>query len=369
MQFSFLVSAALLAVSAHAQYAFHFEFDQAGVLPDATPGVAAGNNSGTPTATLFGAACGRLQQRTSINPTLGAFFYSGSFLSYPPIGTGLNPTLPAFIEARFRQVGGTGGPGTVMDSTAVMGIYPGVATNMAANVVTGDVGMWTAGGFLWTTPAGGTAVAHTYRLETIPAGGQTYCLLSIDGVVVLGPALAAPPGNINGWFFGDAAGSNYISQDLDWEYVSIGQVNGSIGQANSPAASLFVNRDSATAVGMVGLAGPFSSVIPSGSTMTLEWNGPPGAIFALFLGGSLQAGTASFGCGGSADLSLPWTVAFDPFSPIYGQLFQLDACGYSRLSFLVPAAPPGVLLLSIQGVVLQSGGCPYVLTAAHQVTT
>ena len=368
MQLRFLLSAALLAMSAHAQYAYHFEFDQAGVLPDATPGVAAANISGTSTTTLFGAVCGKLQQRTSVNPTLGAFFYSGSFLSYPPTGGGLDPTLPAFIEARFRQVGGTGGPGTLTDSTAVIGIYPGVATNMAANVVTGDVGMLTAGGYLWTTPVGGTAVVHTYRLETIPAGGQTYCLLSIDGVVVLGPVLAAPPSNIDGWFFGDAAGSNYISQDLDWEYVSIGQVYGSVGQANSEAASLFVNRDSATAAGMVGLAGPFTSVIPSGGTMTLEWNGPPGAIFALFLG-SLQAGTASFGCGGSADLALPWTVAFDPFSPIYGQLFQLDACGYNRLQFPVPVAPPGVLLLNIQGVVLQSGGCPFLLTAAHQITT
>lgn len=363
-----LLSALLTAVSASAQYAYHFEFDQNGVLPTATPGVGAGNITGTPTASLFGAACGTLQQRTSINPTLGAFFYTGAFPGYATIGAGLDPTLPSFVEARFRQVGGTGGPGTVQDSTAVMGLYPGASTIMAANVVTGDVGMLTAGGLLWTTPIGGTAVAHTYRLDAIPAGGPVYCMLSIDGAVVLGPVLAAPPSNRDGWFFGDAAGSNYISQDLDWEYVSIGQVYGAGGQANSPAASLFVNRDSATVAGMVGLSGPFPTVVPSGGTMTLEWNGPPGAVFAMFLG-ALQPGSVGFGCGGYADLAFPVTVAFDPLSPVTGYLFHLDGCGYAQQAFAVPTLPAGVPLMDIQGLVFQPNSCPFVLTAAFHVTT
>lgn len=357
-----------LTLSAHAQYAFHFEFDEPGVLPSATPGVGAGNHTGTPTAAMFSAGCGTLLQRTTINPTLGVFFYSGSFLSYPPIGAGLDPGQPAFLEARFKQVGGTGGPGTVPDSTAVLGLYPGAATNMAVNVVTGAVGMLTIGGFLWTMPTGGTTVAHTYRLETFPAGGSTYCMLSIDGVLVLGPALAAPATTADGWFFGDGAGSDFISQDLDWEYVSVAQAPANGGQANSPEAALFVNRDARTIGGMPGLSGPFLTVAPSGSTVTLEWNGPAFAPFALYSGPLFPTGPA-LGCSGWIDLGWPVTQLFDPFAPWSGLLFQLDGCGYAKQTFLVPPLPPSFPLLSVQGLVFQPSGCPFVLTAAHFVTT
>lgn len=357
-----------LMLSARAQYAFHFEFDEPGVLPSATPGVGAGNLTGTPTAAMFSAGCGTLLQRTTIDPTLGVFFYSGTFLSYPPIGAGLDPTQPAFLEARFRQLGGTGGAGTIQDTTAVLGLYAGAATNMAVNVVTGAVGLLTVGGHVWTMPAGGTTVAHTYRLQTFPAGGSTYCMLSIDGVLVLGPALAAPATTADGWFFGDAAGSNFISQDLDWEYVSIAQTPANGGQANGSDAALFVNRDARTIAGMPGLAGPFLSVAPSGSTVTLEWNGPAFAPFALFSGPLFPTGSG-LGCIGSIDLGSPVNQLFDPFAPWTGLLFQLDACGYAKQTFLVPPLPPSFPLLSIQGLVFQPSGCPFVLTAAHLVTT
>lgn len=357
----------LLTATVAAQYGYHFEFDEAAVLPDATPGVAAGNPTGFPLQQFFHVTCGVLQQRTTVFPYSGAFFYSGSLPGYPTTGPGLDPNLPTFVEARFRQVGGHGGPGTVFNSTAVLGILSGAVVNMVVNVVTGDVGISTAAGIVWTTPTGGTSVAHTYRLESTKIGGSTFCQLSIDGAVAIGWRPAAPAPGVTAWYFGDGAGSNFIAADLDWEYVSIAQTPAGRGQANRFEASLFVNRDNATIAGMPGLAGPFAAVTPSGSVITLEWNGPPGAAFALFAGTPSPA-WASFGCGGSADL-FPSTLLFDPTSPFGGLLFRLDACGYAKQTLTVPSLPPSIPLIDLQGVILPFGGCPFVLTAAHYLTT
>ena len=43
--------------AAQAPFAYHFEFDQPGVLPDATPGIGAFNATSTPTSTSC--RCGR----------------------------------------------------------------------------------------------------------------------------------------------------------------------------------------------------------------------------------------------------------------------------------------------------------------------
>ena len=359
----------LLALSLGAavpcQYAYHFEFDDAGVLPDATPGVTAGNFTSTATTTFFQTTCGVLQQRTILAPTFGTFFYSGTLPGYPNSGPGMNPLLPAFGEARFTLLGGTGGPGTVPDSTGVLGIYPGFNIALIVNVVSGAVGLSTASGVLWTTPAGGAWVPHTYRLDSSIVAGQTYGRLSIDGAAVLGPALVAPIG-ADGWLFGDSAGSNAISTSIDWDYVSIGQASPGIGQANSQQAALFLNRGNTSHLGQMGLQGPFQATTPGGSTITLEWNGPPNTPYYLFAGAPFPA-FANFGCSGSVDLAFPLGVIFDPLAPFVGSLFWLDNCGYAKQTFLVPPIPPSAPLMNIQGLLFQPSGCAFVITAAYYV--
>ncbi|MEO6596535.1 MAG: hypothetical protein ABIP94_17425 [Planctomycetota bacterium] len=354
----------LTSAAVPAQYAFHFEFDQAGVLPTATPGVGIANPTSTPTTTFFATTCGVLQQRTILDPTLGAFFYSGTIAGYPTIGP-VMPQLATFGEARFSVLGGTGGPGSVPDSTGVLYIYPGVLIALIVNLVTGDVGLTTSSSILWTTPPGGSVIRHTYRLESHIVGTSTYGELHIDGALVLGPALAAPSTN-NGWIFGDAAGSSSVSTSIDWDYVSIGQAPPGIGQANSQQAALFLNRSNTTHTGQMGLKGPFNSTTPGGSTITLEWNGPPNMPFYLFAGGQFPT-FANFGCGGLVDLLFPVTLIFDPFAPFIGSLFFLDNCGYSKQTFVVPPLPPSAPLMNIQGLIFQPSGCPFVITAAHYV--
>ena len=370
---AFLCTAAFAA--AQAPYAFHFEFDQTGVLPDATPGVAAFNLTGSPTPTLFNVNCGVMVQQTVVNPTLGAGFYNGLFGGYPASGTGMNPALPAFIEAEFKLIGGTGGPGTIPNSTGVMGIFPGGDASLIVNVVTGDVGLNSTGGVLWFTPPGTAFTKHTYRISTIPTGTGPLASLYIDGA----PVFLFVPQNttaaFDGFYIGDSAGSPFISTLIEWSYVSVGQTPDGPGQANSQSAALFVNRSNTTSVGQMGLKGPFYSSIPGGSTMTLEWNGPALAPFALFVGPQNPA-NSFFGCVGILDIATPPGYAdlqlwLDPFNPYTGFLFWTDACGKAKQTFSIPPWLPGTPIGNFQGAVFQpsTSSCPVVLTAAHYVTT
>ena len=197
--------------AAQAPFAYHFEFDQPGVLPDATPGIGAFNATSTPTSSFFLAGCGTMIQQTVIDPTLGAGFYSGVFGAYPTVGTGLNPSAPAFIEGKFQFLGGTGGPGSVPDSTGLMGIFPGGGAQLIVNVVTGDVGLTTSSGILWTTPPGSAYAPHVYRIETLPTGGAPLARLFIDGALVFGYTPIPVTTAIDGFYMGDSAGSGFIS--------------------------------------------------------------------------------------------------------------------------------------------------------------
>lgn len=364
--FSLGLFALATATALPAQYAFHFEFDQAGVLPNATTGVGVGNPTSTPTTSFFSTACGVLEQRTTVDPTYGVFFYSGVFAGYPTVGPPM-PIQPTFAEARFTFLGGTGGSGTIPDSTTVLGILPGANVQLVVNCVTGVIGLSHASGVLWTTPPGGSGIPHTYRLESSISGGNTYGKLIIDGVPTLGPVLMATTTN-NGWYFGDAAGSHSISTKIDWEYVSIGQATPGVGQANSHRAALFVNRSNTTHIGQMGLNGPFATTAPASSTVTLEWNGPANQPFMLFAGQQAPA-FFNFGCSGSLDLGAGLSTVFNPFAPYSGLLFFLDGCGYSKQTFKVPSLLPSTPLMNVQGLVFQPSGCPYVLTAAHYVTS
>ncbi len=371
--FALLCTTALAA--AQAPYAFHFEFDETGVLPNATPGIGAFNATSTPTTSFFIAGCGTMIQQTVIDPTLGAGFYNGVFGAYPTVGTGLNPNLPAFIEGKFQFLGGTGGPGTVPDSTGLMGIFPGGGAQLIVNVVTGDVGLTTSSGILWTSPAGSAYSAHVYRIETIPTGSGPLARLFIDGGLVFGFTPVPTTTAINGFYMGDSAGSGFISTFVAWSYLSVGQSQPGPGQANSEEAALFVNRASDTAVGQYGLRGPFNSVAPGLSTMTLEWNGPANAPYALFVGPQNPA-NSFFGCVGTLDIATPPGYAdlqllFDPFNPYTGFLFWLDGCGKAKQTFSVPPWLSGTPIGNFQGAVFQpsTSSCPVVLTAAHYVTT
>jgi hypothetical protein len=364
---------AAVAATVPAQYAYHFEFDQPGVLPDATPGVAAFNPTGSPTTTLFGVSCGVMVQQTVINPTYGAGFYNGTLGAYAPTGPGMVAGLPSFIEARFQLLGGTGGPGTIPNSTGVMGIYPGAGAQLILNVITGDVALTSTGGPLWVTPPGSAFLTHTYRINTATLFGVTYADLLIDGVLYLAGVPVPNTTTADGFYFGDGAGSSAISTLMEWAYVSVGQTPDGPGQANSQEAALFVNRSNTTSIGQMGLKGPFASTVPAGNTLTLEWNGPAGAPFALFIGPQNPA-NSFFGCTGWLDIATPFAYAdlqlvFDPFNPWFGFLFWLDGCGKSQQTFAVPNwLTPGTPIGNFQGAVFQNGGCGVVLTAAHYVT-
>lgn len=369
-----LLCASVLA-AAQIPFAYHFEFDQAGVLPSATPGIGTANLTSTPTTSFFIAGCGTMLQQTTINPTLGAAFYRGTFGAYPTVGTGLDPTLPAFIEAKFQFLGGSGGPGTVTNATPVMGIFPGGGAQLLVNVVTGAVGLTTTSGILWTTPVGTAYAPHVYRIETIPSGGGPMARLFIDGGLVFpfSPISFVP--SFDGFYMGDIAGSSSISTNMVWSYLSVGQTQPGPGQANSEEAALFVNRAADRAHGQYGLKGPFYSVIPGGRTLTLDWNGPANAAFLLYVGPQNPANTL-FGCSGWLDIGTPFgytdvVLTFDPFNPYSGFRFWLDSCGKSQQTFSIPNWPPGTPIGNFQGAVIQPVGsfCPTVFTAAHYVTT
>lgn len=360
--------------AAQAPYAFHFEFDQPGVLPTATAGMAAFNPTGSLTTTLFGASCGLLYQSMTINPAYGAGFYSGQFGGYPAVGTGMNPTQPAFIEARFTSLGGYGGPGTINDCSSVLGMFPGGGAQLVLNVLTGDVALTSTSGPLWVTPPGTAFTTHTYRIETVPTGFGPVASLYVDGALYYaGVSVPSTPG-YDGFYFGDGAGSSYIASNIAWDYVSVGQTTAGIGQPNSGAAALFVNRSNTTSTGQPGLKGPFAPVAAAGTTMTLEWNGPADAPFVLMFGPQNPA-NSNFGCIGLLDVATPpgyadLTLMFDPFNPIVGWLFRLDGCGKATQTFSVPTSlTPNTPLGNFQGAVFQPSGCPLVLTAAHYVTT
>lgn len=361
--------------AAQAPFAYHFEFDQPGVLPDATPGIGAFNATSTPTTSFFIAGCGTMIQQTVIDPTLGAGFYSGVFGAYPTVGTGLNPSAPAFIEGKFQFLGGTGGPGSVPDSTGLMGIFPGGGAQLIVNVVTGDVGLTTSSGILWTTPPGSAYAPHVYRIETLPTGGAPLARLFIDGTLVFGYTPIPVTTAIDGFYMGDSAGSGFISTFVAWSYLSVGQSQQNVGQANSEEAALFVNRAENTATGQYSLKGPFYSAVGGGTTMTLDWNGPPNAPYALFVGPQNPANTF-FGCVGTLDIATPpfysdLVLMFDPFNPYTGFLFWLDGCGHAQQTFSIPPWAAGTPIGNFQGAVFQpsTSSCSVVLTAAHYVTT
>jgi hypothetical protein len=368
-----LAVAATLA-SAQAPYAFHFEFDQPGVLPDATPGVGAFNATSTPTSTFFTAGCGVMNQNMTLDPTYGAGFYNGTLGSYPVTGSGMIPGLPSFIEASFKSLGGFGGPGTYNDSTGVMGMYPGAIAQIVLNVVTGDIAISTTSGLLWTTPPGTAFTRHTYRLESYVVGVTTYVDLYIDGILWFGGVPAPATTTANGFYMGDGAGSSFIAANIEWDYLSVGQATPGPGQPNSGDAALFVNRSTTTHYGQPGLKGPFYDTVPAGSNLTFEWNGPANAPFVLFFGPQNPA-NSYFGCFGWLDIATPnayadLTIMFDPFNPYTGFLFWLDGCGKASQTFSVPPwLVPGTPLGNFQGGVFQPSGCPMVLTAAHYVTT
>jgi hypothetical protein len=369
-----VVALAAAFAAAQSPYAFHFEFDQPGVLPDATPGVAAFNPTGSSTPTLFGASCGVMNQTMTINPTYGAGFYNGKLGSYPVSGAGMTPGVPSFLEASFTCLGGYGGPGTYNDSTGVMGMYPGAIAQLILNVVTGDVALDTGVGPWWITPPGTAFVRHTYRIDTWVSGSLTFASLRIDGNYYLTGNWLTATTTSDGFYMGDGAGSSSIAANIAWDYLSVGQSPQGPGQANSVAASLFVNRSNTTPHGQPGLKGPFYDTVPAGSNLTFEWNGPANAPFVLFFGPQNPA-NSYFGCTGTLDVATPsayadLTIMFDPFNPYTGFLFWLDGCGKASQSFSIPPwLLPGTPLGNFQGGVFQSSGCPFVLTAAHYVTT
>lgn len=371
-RFAVVAFAATLA-SAQAPYAFHFEFDHPGVLPDATPGVLAFNPTGSPTTTLFNAACGVLHQNMTLNPNSGAGFYGGTFGAYPGAGPGMTAGAPSFIEASFRLTGGFGGPGTIPNATGVMGMFPGASVQLLVNVVTGDVGIVTFTGPFWVTPPGTAFTRHTYRLQSYVLLGITHVDLNVDGGLFFGGVTVPWTSSADGFFFGDGAGSSSIAADLEWDYVSVGQTAQGPGQRNSVEASLFVNRSNTTHKGQQGLKGPFNTVVAPGSTVTLDWNGPAFAPFVLMAGPQNPA-NSNFGCIGSLDVATPpgysdLSILFDPFNPIVGALFHLDACGKASQTFSVPWLAPFTPLANFQGGVFQPSGCALVLTAAHYVST
>jgi len=119
--------------------------------------------------------------------------------------------------------------------------------------------------------------------------------------------------------------------------------------------------------------GPFSSLIPAGGALNLDWSGPANQPVIL-LGGVLNPGAAGAPCVGQLDLGTPPLFAdvfllFDGTSFPGSLIFNLDSGGNAHMGFNVPvAAPPGILI-SLQGLVQQGGATPcfVAFTAAHSI--
>lgn len=123
------------------------------------------------------------------------------------------------------------------------------------------------------------------------------------------------------------------------------------GQANGPLNSLVVDGVGATGVG------PFP--ITLGSTLTLDWMGPPNQGL-LLLTGPLNPGATTVPGLGSVDLGTPPNfqdigVIFDGTVGAGSIFYRTDAMGLATQTFTLPPLPPG-LLVPVQGLVIQAPG-------------
>jgi hypothetical protein len=140
------------------------------------------------------------------------------------------------------------------------------------------------------------------------------------------------------------------------------------GQGNALGAQLSING-----IGGLGLPGPFSVAVGQGSTIALDWLGPPNRPLLLGAGPG-NTSMAALGCSGILHVGTPPTysdlvIVLDGTQPGFpGALFQTSGAGTSSQTFAVPALPPG-LLTSLQGAIIQPPGstCPIVLAAAFHI--
>ncbi len=371
--FSTLIASLVLCAAVSAQvapFAFHFEFDLPTPMPTATANVNLGNLTAYPSATLFSPTCGVMQQRTGTNNSFGAFFYGGTFSGYPATAVTLSSALPVVLEANLRVVGLAS-----FGTTNILGAVHGGNVALGVDCIAGTIGLQTNSGYVPAAVPGGIFIQHTYRIEAVPNGPLTVVTLFVDGAPLVGPAIAPASGaGANGWYFGDSAGGPQ-GADVDWQYVTVANGNyANVGQANSAAASLFVNRTANTVPGAPGIRGPFPVTTPAGSTMTLEWNGPANQPFVLIVGPQ-NPGAFNFGCTGIIDIGTPFAfsdinIVFDPFAPFIGAFFWLDNCGYAKQTMVVPPYLPGTPLANMQGLVFQpsTSTCGVVFTAAFYVS-
>jgi hypothetical protein len=125
---------------------------------------------------------------------------------------------------------------------------------------------------------------------------------------------------------------------------------------------------------LVPTPGPYCFGLQPGSSLTMDWRGPPMMPFALFIG-PLNAGGIPLGCLGSADIGIPpelggIVLLFDGTAPgLPSIFFRLGATGTATHSFTW-SGPPG-LIFAMQRLVFQPAlaSCPFMPTAAHQLTT
>lgn len=165
------------------------------------------------------------------------------------------------------------------------------------------------------------------------------------------------------------------SQLLDVVMQSVAALS---GQPNSASSSLellgFVDPSGVTPP--LGMNGPFSVSLPSGSgVLSLTVSGPAQRAFLLLMG-TLNANNANLGLTGSLDIGLlggsnnysDVSVLLDGVSPtsFLDQLALLNAAGSQTFQFSLPGLPPGVMG-TMQALVMQASGPP-VLTAACKIT-
>jgi hypothetical protein len=279
------------------------------------------------------------------------------------------------------------GHALAFDSTRGVTVLFGGSPSTTGGLPFGDTWEWD--GLSWTqrTPPGAPAARSDHVMAFDPVRGTTQLFGGRQGIQTalgdhwewdgnfwftaaastlpparFGASLAHDGGCGEPFLFGGTDGSAVLADS--WQYSQGGSGG---GQANSGTSRLEVDCR-----GIGTSAGPFTVTVVPGSLLNLRWFGPAGAPYLLALGPT-NPGALQIPGVGSLDVGTPpgFGDLFFVIDPILNPGIALNPFGQAQQALYVPPAPPGTLLATIQGAVLQppGSGVPLVLTASFLIST